>query len=262
MLCTLLTDFGLSDSYVAQMKGVLYSSCPACTVVDVTHLIGPGDIQEGAHVLWQAVSAFPPGTVHIAVVDPTVGSSRHPLVVVFGDQLLVGPDNGLFTHFLTAGGQAHILRDLSPRTPWATFHGRDLFAPAAARLLTGTPLEELTAGPVPDPVLLRFSEVLITTAAITGCIRSIDRFGNGISDIPVELVQNMVVASTQIGDTVVEEIGPGPPMATFASVLPGRAALWLGSGGTVEIGVNAGNGSKVLGFSRGTRLILHRGART
>ena len=140
-IIALLTDFSTADSYVAEMKGVLLSALPGATLVDITHSIPPGDVRSAAHVLGRVRRRFPAGTVHLAVVDPGVGTERAALVVAAGGQFFVGPDNGLFTPVL---GEATEVIDL-PTPPQAapTFHGRDLFAPAAAagihRLAIPTP---------------------------------------------------------------------------------------------------------------------------
>ena len=137
-IIALLTDFSTADSYVAEMKGVLLSALPGATLVDITHSIPPGDVRSAAHVLGRVRRRFPAGTVHLAVVDPGVGTERAALVVAAGGQFFVGPDNGLFTPVL---GEATEVIDL-PTPPQAapTFHGRDLFAPAAAALAAGQPL--------------------------------------------------------------------------------------------------------------------------
>ncbi len=139
-IVTLTTDFGTRDSYVAEMKGVILGIAPDVQLVDVTHEVAPQQVAEGALALAAAAPCFPPGTVHLAVVDPGVGTPRRGLVVVAGDQCFVGPDNGLFTAALsTPGWQAFELTAPEYRRPTvsATFHGRDIFAPAAAHLARG-----------------------------------------------------------------------------------------------------------------------------
>ncbi|HET7602363.1 MAG TPA: SAM-dependent chlorinase/fluorinase, partial [Gemmatimonadales bacterium] len=142
MIITLLTDFGTADSYVAEMKGAILSAAPDATLVDVSHAISPGDVRAAAYVLDRAWRSFPRGSVHLAVVDPGVGTARAALALSAHGHFFIGPDNGLFSF---------VMRDTPVRAvvlaepDWAapTFHGRDLFAPAAARLASGAALEDL-----------------------------------------------------------------------------------------------------------------------
>ncbi len=141
-IITLLTDFGSADHYVAEVKGVLLSCAPGVTLVDVTHGIHPGDVRSGAYVLGRAWHRFPPGSIHLAVIDPGVGSSRPALAFGAHGHFFVGPDNGVFTPVLhDAEIEAVVL--LTPEAASPTFHGRDLFAPAAAALANGVPLGSL-----------------------------------------------------------------------------------------------------------------------
>ena len=136
-LVTLLTDFGSSDSYVAEIKGVLLGLCPAAVLVDVTHAVPPGDIRAGAYLLGRAWHRFPAGTVHLSVVDPGVGTARAALALRAHGHWFVGPDNGLFTPVLR-DAEVEIVTLPTPAGAAPTFHGRDLFAPAAAALARGT----------------------------------------------------------------------------------------------------------------------------
>src|SRR5687767_13525638 len=141
-LITLLTDFGTADGYVAEMKGVLLSLAPEVLVVDVSHDVPPHDVESGRLALARYWRRFPPGTVHVCVVDPGVGSSRVALAVESDGRWLVGPDNGLLSPALLLPG-ARVVRLPVPAGASATFHGRDVFAPVAAALATGTPLDSL-----------------------------------------------------------------------------------------------------------------------
>src|SRR3954447_1294408 len=139
---TLLTDFGTVDTYVAEVKGVLLSNAPSVVLADVTHHIAPGDIRSAAHVLGRTWHRFPSGTVHLVVVDPGVGSARHPIALTTGGHSFVGPDTGVFTNVLRdAEVDIVVLPARSHVSP--TFHGRDIFAPAAAALARGEPLSSL-----------------------------------------------------------------------------------------------------------------------
>jgi S-adenosylmethionine hydrolase len=153
-LITLLTDFGLSDSYVAEVKGVLFTRAPGATLVDITHQVPPGDVRAGQYLLARAWRQFPKGTVHLAIVDPGVGTSRRALAASAGEHLFVAPDNGLLS-FLE---NPRVVSLAIPSTAAPTFHGRDVFAPAAAALATGVRLEDLGSAvtdayhsPLPTP---------------------------------------------------------------------------------------------------------------
>jgi len=187
---TLTTDFGLKDGFVGAMKGVISSICPRAQLIDISHDISPQNILEGARVLFRAYSYFPAGTVHLAVVDPGVGTSRRPVAARLGDYYFVGPDNGLFTPVLEAiknkKGAIEFVQLSNPKY-WlpdvsSTFHGRDIFAPVAAYLAKGVLLSEL--GPViRDPVRLAFPNPERTDNGWRAHITSIDHFGNLATDL-------------------------------------------------------------------------------
>lgn len=247
-IITLLTDFGTSDSYVAEVKGVLLSRAPAATVVDVTHDVPPGDVRAGGYILSRSWPRFPAGTVHLAVIDPGVGTARRALAAQAGGHCFVAPDNGLLSvlpddaRFVALP----VLRDASP-----TFHGRDVFAPAAARLATGARLEELGT-PAADVVRRPGSTPRVAESTVLGEIVYIDRFGNLISNIPRDLIR--MGASITIGQTAV-----GPLRRTFGDVATGTLVAYVGSGGTVEIGVREGSAARVLGVGVGVVVAASRG---
>lgn len=186
-IITLTTDFGLQDSYVAEMKGVILSICPSATLVDITHVVPPGDIRCGAFVLSVATRTFPPGTVHVAVVDPGVGTERRPIAVQTKHGVFVAPDNGLLSFVLAdavdpravvLSNQAYYRQPVSN-----TFHGRDIFAPAAAYLHNGVPLQafgpeahHLHLFPVPRP---RW----VGEGLLAGEVIHVDGFCNVITNI-------------------------------------------------------------------------------
>lgn len=185
-LVVLLTDFGYADGYVAEMKGAMLSVARGITLVDGTHDIPPQDVATGAVVLERIQSAFPPGTVFVAVVDPGVGTQRRGLVVVGRDHVFVGPDNGLLV--ASAGGDAHyaMLTCESASLPRRskTFNGRDLFGPVAAMIAGGRDPESLVAGPVTDPVRVAVEPSDSGPDFMEGPVRYVDRFGNIIIDPP------------------------------------------------------------------------------
>lgn len=238
---TLLTDYGSSDSYVAEVKGRLLQTS-GLTIVDITHDVEPGDVAAAAFVLGRAWPSFPAGSVHLAVVDPGVGTSRRALAVDAGGHAFVGPDNGVLDAALAhAGAKAFAL--VIPEGASATFHGRDVFAPAAARLATGAMAESLGSA-VGDPVRLGIPDARRDGKHIVGQVIYVDRFGT--------LVTNMR------GDRIARDgsvrVGPHdiPRHRTFADVAPGHALALIGSGGTLEIAVRDGRADSALGLARGS----------
>jgi S-adenosylmethionine hydrolase len=185
-LITLLTDFGRGDAYVASMKGVILSLNPAAMLVDLSHEVPPQDIRAGAFILAEAAAYFPPGTIHLAVVDPGVGSGRRALAARCQGHYWVGPDNGLFHLSFSRASELTVVSLENPQyfrpQVSATFHGRDIFAPVAAHLSLGVDLERF--GPrITDPVSLGFPEPVFTREAIKGEIIYVDRFGNLVSNV-------------------------------------------------------------------------------
>ena len=242
----LLTDFGTRDGYPAAMRGVISSIAPHAVIEDATHEIMPGDVDAAAYVLARYARFHPPATIHLAVVDPGVGSERRALAAEVDGQYYVAPDNGLITRVLQRATRPRIvaLTNTEYRLPElsATFHGRDVFAPAAAWLARGTPLHEL--GPtVEDPVLLALTHATRNDATITGAVEYIDHFGNLITNISAEWVN---------ADSRVEIEGHeiGPLRGTYADVEPGEVIALAGSDGMLEIAVRDGSAAAALGVVR------------
>jgi hypothetical protein len=190
---TLTTDFGLTHGFVSVMKGVIYGIAPEVKIVDISHLISAQNVLEGAYAMWRAVPFFPSGSVHVGVVDPGVGTQRRPLGAHLGDQYFIAPDNGLLTPLiLEAERNGEVVEFVHLNNPqyWLpkvsnTFHGRDIFAPAAAHLATGVPLGELGT-PVTDPVRLDLPRPEKTDRGWLAHITLIDSFGNLTTDLPAE----------------------------------------------------------------------------
>jgi S-adenosylmethionine hydrolase len=189
-IITLLTDFGSQDYFVGAMKGVILSINPSAQIVDVTHEVPPHDIQAAAFNLLAAYATFPAGTIHVAVVDPGVGSQRRPLAIECAGQLLIGPDNGIFSWICEREGNAraiHLQNESFFHHPVSsTFHGRDIFAPVAAALSNGVAVEEL-GEPLSDYVAL---ESLALKRRPDGQAEAriihIDRFGNCVTNLTRE----------------------------------------------------------------------------
>ena len=188
---TLTTDFGNKDGFVGTMKGVIWGICPDAQIADISHEITPQNVSEGAMALWRAASYFPVGTVHIAVVDPGVGTGRRALAARIGEQYFVGPDNGIFTPFIEDARQAGAgvtLAALDKPRYWLphvsrTFHGRDIFAPAGAHLAAGVKLEELGTV-ITDPVLLPLAKPEKISGGYRARISAVDAFGNLTTNLP------------------------------------------------------------------------------
>jgi len=241
---TLLTDFGTADGYIAEVKGTLLSRAPDVMLVDLTHDVPPGDIAEAAYCIGRAWRRFPPGTVHLCVVDPGVGTERRALAITAAGQFFVGPDNGLFTDIVSAKQSAAVsLPMISGAAP--TFHGRDVFAPAAAALAGGAELSSL-GPPATDLVKLPQTRPQRRGEFLVGEVIHVDRFGT--------LVSNLPSAKIAPGATVRLGVYDLPLRTTFADVPPGDPVAFAGSGGTIEIAVRNGRADVVLGAGRGVEV--------
>jgi len=235
-LITLLTDFGARDAYVASMKGVILSLNPAANLVDLSHEVPPQDVRAGALILAAAAPYFPPGAIHLAVVDPGVGGHRRALAARCQEQFWVGPDNGVF-HLIFSRAPALTLVSLEnpayfrPRVS-ATFHGRDIFAPVAAHLSLGVDLDRF--GPrIADPVSLAFPEPEFGPEAVRGEIIAVDRFGNLVSNLPAaDLAAWLGEARLHLRAGALRLQGLA---RTYADATPGEFLALEGSHGFLEI---------------------------
>jgi hypothetical protein len=252
---TLTTDFGTRDTYVAEMKGVILSIAGAVHVVDITHEVAPHDVLEGALALEAAAPRFPAATIHVAVVDPGVGTARRGLALASGDQMFVGPDNGLFTPFLDGRGwRAFELRATEYRRPEVshTFHGRDIFAPAAAHLARG--VEPARLGPaVTDPVRLSWPAPRVSLGRVGGAVVHVDRFGNLVTSIHAD-----AIASLGPGVTVRVAGKSLPLVRTYGDLGRNDLGALVGSGNRLEIAVNAGSAARALRAGLGTAVVVSR----
>lgn len=258
---SLLTDFGNKDGFVGTMKGVIWGICSGAQIADITHEIPPQDVHAGALALMRAAPYFPAGTVHIAVVDPGVGTRRRPMAAQLGDHFYVGPDNGLFTplieaalaageitRFVELNKSAYHLQNVS-----RTFHGRDIFAPVGAHLAAGVPLEKLGTA-FTDPVVLPLSTPEKTAFGYIAHITGIDAFGNCATDLLFSVVAGRTLL-INVKDRVIRGLStsyghhqPGELVALFDSedhlevaVVNGSAAALLGAkvGDPVQVLFNA-----------------------
>lgn len=251
VIVTMLTDFGTSDSYVGEMKGVLLSLAPGTTIVDLSHAVAPGDISAAAYVLGRCWRRFPPGTIHLAVVDPGVGTARTALALRAAGHFFVGPDNGLLSGVRAESGAPAVALPTPPGAS-PTFHGRDVFAPAAAALARGEPLESLGAVHTEPPLALPNATPYYEGKAVIGEIVYVDRFGNLVTNLTPELVPPYAVLEA-------ESLLVGPLRGTFGDVEPGGLVAYVGSGGLVEIGVRDGSASRRLGLGAGGRVRVRLG---
>jgi S-adenosylmethionine hydrolase len=242
-IITLLTDFGVADAYVAEVKGVLLSHVPDVTLVDVTHHVPPGDVRAAQFLFSRAWHRFPPGTVHLVVVDPGVGTGRRALAAEAAGHAFVAPDNGLLTGL---PDDARFVSLPIPPAAAPTFHARDVFGPAAARLALGTPVDEL--GDALDDILRApLPEPREDGVALLGEVLYVDRFGTLVSNIPAELVEPGVRISVDGTDV-------GSLRRTYGDVDPGLLVAYEGSSGEVEIAVRGGSAARLLGVGVGAQV--------
>ncbi len=247
-IITLLSDFGLEDGYVAAMKGVISGIAPDARLVDITHLVPPQDVALGRFQLLTVAPYFPAGTVHLAVVDPGVGTARRAVAIrSTSGSLLVGPDNGLLTGVLESDPPLAAVELSEPRFwrtrgPSATFHGRDIFSPVAAHLARGVPLESVgrTLG-LEELVRLELPGWEHVPGGARGAVQAIDRFGNVISNVQGTLLESHGAWTASLGGHTV------PGHRTYGEVPPGKALALVGSHGFVEIALNRGDAARALG---------------
>lgn len=253
---TLITDFGTADGYVGEMKGVLLGS-GAIPLADVTHSVDQGDVRGGAWALYRIWSRFPPDTVHLVVVDPGVGSDRRPVAVRAADRWFVGPDNGLLTWVLRAdqGTRAVSINPdrVGTGSASATFHGRDVFAPAAAVLATGGLAADL--GRAVDPSTLETLDLPApdrSDGSLSGAVWQVDRFGNLITNIPAGWLPK---------DPVVELRGHRIRglSSAYTDVASGELLLTRGSMDTLEVSARDASAAEILDAGRDTPLTVEDG---
>jgi S-adenosylmethionine hydrolase len=265
-LLTLLTDFALTDYYVAAVKGTVLRLAPGTTLVDISHDVPPGDVETASFLLAAAFPSFPEGTVHLAVVDPGVGSERRILAARMASGLLLAPgfflapDNGLLTPFLDRAGEVRSVErpDLFLESPGQTFHGRDRFAPAAAALLRGEPFADL--GPVvDDPVRLPIPPPQRASGEILGRVAHVDRYGNLVTDIPAAWLPAAPPGHcrVEVGSRATERHA-----SCYAEIPAGEAAFLSGSLGTIELSLNGDNLARHWGVTRGMAVRIVWNARS
>ena len=253
----LLTDFGLTDHYVAAMKGVVLGICPDVALLDITHDIAPQDVLGAALELEAVAPYLPAGSVVVGVVDPGVGSARRGVVIEARGLRFVGPDNGLFS---LAIGRDELMaaveitnRAFTLGSISRTFEGRDRFAPVAAWAALGTAIDAF--GPaVTDPVTLAMPPTTVTSRGIEGVVLRVDRFGNVITNIRRDEIAAIGEAPTvAVADARIDALS-----TTYAAAAPGALCALIGSTDRLEISINGGNAAASLGVTRGSRVHMWR----
>jgi S-adenosylmethionine hydrolase len=249
-IVTLISDFGLSDAYVAAMKAAILREAPNAVLVDVTHDVPPGNILCGSIALERAIDAFGAGAVHLAVVDPGVGTNRRILVTQIRDGIVVCPDNGLITwawHRVGPGKASKLI--WQPRKkPSDTFQGRDIMAPVAGMLAAGKKPVEFTRA-IDDPILLDIAPA--ARPAKRGTIIHIDHFGNAMTNIPRESLRSLDAVSIKVGRKQI-----GRLKRTYADAASGTALALFGSSGLLEIAVRDGSAEKSLRLRVGDQITI------
>jgi hypothetical protein len=244
-IITLTTDFGGIDFYVAAMKAVLLRHCPEANLVDISHEVFRHDLASASFTLERAVSSFDPGAVHLAVVDPGVGSDRRLLVADVNGSAVVCPDNGLITWTCRRNAKVKVTELIwRPAKSSNTFHGRDIMAPAAGMMAAGMPREKIARGQI-DPVLLPMD----LSRTSDGEVIHIDHFGNATTNLPASnLPENLAALRLANGRKI-------PFLRTYADVLPGEPLALIGSSDLLEIAIRDGSAAEALKLKTGDRVL-------
>ncbi len=269
-IIAILTDFGTTDPYVGTMKGVIATIAPGATTIDITHAITPGDIAQGAITFWQAAPFFPAGTIFLGVVDPGVGTRRHPMILQTPKFTFVGPDNGLFSFVANENWRAWELANPTLRLPAVrnTFHGRDIFAPAAAHASLGKTGPEFGAAirqmvRLPAPKLTQSP-----TGKLRGEILRVDQFGNLLTSLGIFTARAGRQVEFQTWQGTGEKVSltfehlslpDGTvlyPAETFADIPADQCGFIIGSNGLIEIVANRQSAAKRLNLPIGTEIEL------
>lgn len=257
---TLTTDFGLADPYVAEIKAVILGIHPSVEIVDISHQIEKFNIRMGAYVMASAAPYFPKGTIHVAVVDPGVGTKRKPILIETENGFLIGPDNGVLTLAAEKQGIKHVYEIANPcymlPKVSTTFHGRDIFAPTAAHLSKGVPPSEF--GPeIRRIVKPQFAKIVRKGSMLVGEIIHVDSFGNIITNFTLKELEHLgTKASLNIK---IGEISSKLKLCkAYAGIGAKRPLALIGSHDFLEISVNQGNAAKMFKAKVGDKVILYR----
>lgn len=241
---------------MSAMKAVMLGIAPEVRFVDISHEVPDQDIMAGSWVLQNSAPLFPPGSVHLVVIDPGVGTDRNPVALKVDDQYYVGPDNGIFS-LLTEDKEFEAVR-LNNEQYWFkkrsnTFHGRDIFAPVAAHLSQGVELPELGES-LNELKTYRWASPIADKDGLQGWIIHIDKFGNLITNISKSLIEDVIgeqAVRVYVGNMILDEL-----VATFGSVPEGEPAAYIGSSGMLEVGINKGNAAEMMSVKKGAQISL------
>lgn len=256
-IIALTTDFGMGSHYVAAMKGVILSLNPRATLVDITHGVPPQDVRQGAWILADVAEYLPPGSIHVAVVDPGVGSRRKIVYAEIDQRGYVAPDNGLLSRLALRTPPTKIVAIQEPaywlRRVSATFHGRDIMAPVAARLSLG--LQPDCLGPPQDSLMqLDWSEVIVLPGRIEGTVRLVDSFGNLITDIPADALAGVPTdESVKVACDAHQTVGI---FCTYADQPEMTLVALVGSSGYLELAIVGDSAAAMLGVGTGARVTI------
>lgn len=252
-LIVLLTDFGLADPYVGQLKGALLREAPEAVLVDLSHEVKPFNIVQGSFFLAASWRHFAPGTVFLGVVDPGVGTRRRSMAAEIGERWFVGPDNGLAALVLAEAGGAARAYELAapPASASATFHGRDVFAPAAARIARGDDPASLGASLEPKSLLRgEWAAPKAVKNGVVAHVLHVDRFGNCVLNLPAAEWGGRLAALASLAMTQPRTV-PLASCETYGRLPEGGVGLIAGSQGYLELAVNRGSAAARLGLSIG-----------
>lgn len=258
-IITLTTDFGTADTFVASMKGVILSIAPNAVIIDNTHAIPKQDVLAGALAIEAVLPYFPPNTIHVAVVDPGVGSSRAAIAVETGSSILLGPDNGLLTLALAHEPAWRATRLTAPafhRTPVSgTFHGRDIFASVAGHIAEGVAVADLGES-ITELAGLNVPQPIPRGETLELHVLHVDHFGNVVTDLTAEQLTEWA------GDTPIRLLAGFAEINglshTYADVPLGAPLAYIGSGGRLEIAIRDGNAAQKLGMAKREKVLMER----
>jgi len=250
---SITTDFGLTNGFVGVMKGVIYGIAPDVKIVEITQLVSPQNVREGAYAMWRAVPFFPPGSVHVGVVDPGVGTERRPIGARLGDQYFIAPDNGLLTPLILdaeRNGETVEFVHLDNPKYWLpkvsnTFHGRDIFAPTGAHLAAGVPMSELGTL-ITDPTRLDMPHPEKTENGWLAHVTIIDVFGNLTTDLPAEALEGRRDVLIRIREREIDGI-----VESYGHRKVGDLVAVVDSEYYIEIAVVNGSAARILGAQVG-----------
>ena len=259
-IITLLTDFGTRDPYVASMKGTILKICVEAKIVDISHEVPKFDIKHAAFLLMQTTEYFPEGTIHVVVVDPGVGTNRRRILIETEKSFFIGPDNGVLIPAAEREGISQIIEIKSTNYMLSeiskTFEGRDVFAPVAAHLASGTPLESF-GNPIKNEVKHPFPSPNVSKGGISGEVIHIDGFGNLITNMSKK---QLGAKDIEFGDAIAVSIDDRtheiPFLRTYGASSKGEYLAIIGSSGFLEISINQGNAADDLGVGVGAKIFI------